>query len=191
MNVSRSRSHLRLSLLLIAGMFLPSHLAAQEGDLAAAARKEKERRAKVTKPVKVLTEEDSKAAAASGAGAVTTMVEGTNGAPAPKPEGSLDSTEEKRLAWKARGDAARAAIATAQKQLDQMEKESVTLRSDLTQVSAQEAQDPLRLQKREARIAEMNAKIEAQKVAVAEAKKALTALEEEARKAGVPVGWIR
>ncbi|MBX7184983.1 MAG: hypothetical protein K1Y01_07545 [Vicinamibacteria bacterium] len=180
----------------VLGVVLFSSLV-QAQDLAALARKERERRSKVTKPVKVLTEDDGKEAAAKGTGSVTSL--GGEGALPPAPPGSsepsptrpTDSDEERRASWKARADAARAAVTNAEKTLAQMEKDVAALRSDMTPVSATDAQDPMRLQKRDQKIFEMNKQIEAQKAAIAAAKKAVIDLEEEARRAGVPSGWLR
>ncbi|MEO8500788.1 MAG: hypothetical protein ABI565_07720 [Vicinamibacteria bacterium] len=185
--------NLRLIALGTLAVFLP--LIAHSQDLAALARKEKERRARITKPVKVLTEDDGKAAAASGAGSVTSLG-GSGTAPAESAETASKAqppaeVEAQKAAWQARAAAARSAVTTAEKTLAQMEKDLSTYRSDMTPVSAADAQDPMRLQKRDARIVEMNKQIEAQKVAVADAKKAIIAFEEEARRAGVPAGWLR
>jgi hypothetical protein len=72
-----------------------------------------------------------------------------------------------------------------------MEKDLAALRSDMSPVSAADAMDPMRLQKRDALVFKLNKDIEAQKLAVADSKKALAAFEEEARRAGVPAGWLR
>ncbi|HQZ17318.1 MAG TPA: hypothetical protein PLD86_10640, partial [Vicinamibacteria bacterium] len=85
----------------------------------------------------------------------------------------------------------REAVVTAEKALAQMEREVAAFRSDMAPVSAADAQDPMRLQKRDARIFELNKQIEAQKIALADAKKAVVTFEEEARRAGVPAGWLR
>jgi chromosome segregation ATPase len=156
------------------------------------ARKEKERRAKVAKPVKVLTEDDGKEAATRGAGSVTAL--GGEGAAATAPaehQSAGGDADAQRAAWKARADAARAAVVAAEKTLAQMERDVAAYRSDMRVVSAADAQDPMRLQKRDAKIVEMNKQVEAQKTAVADAKKAVAALEDEARRSGVPAGWLR
>jgi chromosome segregation ATPase len=157
----------------------------QASDLAALARKEKERRAKLGKPAKVLTEEDSKDAAAKGTGSVTAIA-----GPAPASTG-MTNPEAQRASWKQRVDAAKAAITSAETRLAQLEAERTKFNADLAPVSAAEAQDPLRLQKRGAKLAEMNKEVDAQKVTVETARKALVALEEQARKEGVPPGWLR
>lgn len=161
----------------------------QSTDLAALARKEKERRAKVAKPAKVLTEEELKEAAAKETGAVTTVTPvtgGSSGAPA-----AAEVDESGREFWKGRMEAARKGVTEAQAKLADMQAELERFRSDLTVVPADEAQDPLRLQKRAAKIGEMTRAVEAQRAAVDAAKRAVAELEEQARREGVPAGWLR
>ena len=177
----------RVALLL--GCLFPALVQAQ--DLVALAQKEKERRAKLGKPAKVLTLEDTKEAGAKGTGSVTTLPGPGSSPPPSSGPAAADSREASRALWKGLGEKARAAVSAAEATLAKMERDFLTYQSDLTQVSAAEAQDPLRLQKRAARIAEMNTEVLGQKAAVAEAKRALTALEDEARRNGVPPGWIR
>ena len=162
-------------------------------DLVALAKKEKERRAKVAKPTKVLTEDDGKEAGAKGAGSVTALPgEGAVAAPDSSERASVaNAAEAEQASWKARAASMREAVVTAEKTLAQMERDLAAYRSDMAPVSAAEAQDPMRLQKRDARIFELNKQIEAQKIAVTDAKKALVAFEDEARRAGVPAGWLR
>jgi hypothetical protein len=160
-------------------------------DLAAVARKEKERRAKVAKPAKVLTENEVK----EGQGSVTVTVAGTAedapSAASPASPPAVSAEEASRASWKARALAARQAVLSAESGLKSLEDLVTTLRADLAPLTAQEAQDPLRIQKRDARIAETNQAIEKQKIAIADAKKALVAFEQEARDNRVPPGWLR
>ncbi len=189
--LTTQRSHAGVALALC-GLFLPGVLPAQ--DLAAIAKKEKDRRSKVTKPVKVLTEKDGEEAATKGAGSVTALQsEGTTSSEdaAKLERQSGAAAAEGQDAWKARADGARATIADSEKTLAKLEKDLSTYRSDMTPTSAEDLQDPMREQKRSARLYEMTKQIEAQKGAVAAARKALTALEDEARSKGVPPGWIR
>ena len=183
------RSQCRTALLLL-GAFLPALVQAQ--DLVTLARKEKERRAKVTKPVKVLTEDDGKEAGVKGTGSVTALPDAPSTAEVQtERQGRGDSAEGQQADWKKRADAARAAVTNAEKALAQMERDVATYRSDMAPVSAADAQDPMRLQKRDARIFEMNKQIEAQKAAIVAARKSLADFEDEARRAGVPAGWLR
>ena len=173
-------------LLVLGGVVWPSLSASQ--DLAAVAKKEKDRRAKVAKPVKVLTEEDGKEASAKGVGSVTSL--GATSAPATNGATTSDP-ESQRAGWKARADNAHRAVASAEAQLAQMEKDLSALRSDMAPVTAADAMDPMRLQKRDALINKTIKDIETQKTAVAAAKKAVSDLEDEARRSGVPAGWLR
>ena len=154
-------------------------------DLAALAKKEKERRAKLGKTTPVLTEVDGKT---SSGGSVTTLPPSSAPAPTSNPG---QSAEEQKATWKARADAARAEISAAEGQLQQMEQEYAAYREDMAEVPAAEIQDPMRLQKREARMVEMRAGLEQQRRIVANAKKSLSVLEDAARAAGVPPGWLR
>lgn len=184
---TRSRT-LRVVVLLLLGSCLTSF--AQ--DLAALARKEKERRARLTKHVKVITEEDVKEAAAKDVGSLTVMAEVSEPAPSSEPGATpQDPVEAQKAAWKLRADSARSAVVAAEKKLEEMVNDLAKFRSDLTPVSAAEAQDPMRLQKREVGMVEMRKNIEAQRAFVAQAKKAQTEFEEEARRNGVPPGWLR
>ncbi len=186
-----SRSQFGVALLLVGALALPA--LAQSQDLVAVARKEKERRAKISKPAKVLTEDDGKEAGVRGTGSVTALPgEGAVAAPDSSERASAaNAAEAEQASWKARAATMREAVVTAEKALVRMERDVAAYRSDMAPVSAADAQDPMRLQKRDARIFEMNKQIEAQKIAVTDAKKALVAFEDESRRAGVPAGWLR
>jgi len=185
------RSRFPVALLLIGALALPSMARSQ--DLVSVAKKEKERRAKVSKPSKVLTEDDGKEAGAKGTGSVTALPgEGAAVAPDSSERASAaNAAEAEQASWKTRAAEMRQAVVTAEKALAQMERDVAAYRSDMAPVSAADAQDPMRLQKRDARIFEMNKQVEAQKIAVTDAKKALASFEDEARRAGVPAGWLR
>jgi DNA repair exonuclease SbcCD ATPase subunit len=154
-------------------------------DLAALAKKEKERRAKLGKATPVYTEADGKTGSG---GSVTTLPPSAAPAPASNPG---QSPEEQKATWKSRADAARAEIEAAESRLRQLEQEYAAYREDMAEVPAAEIQDPMRLQKREARMVEMRAGLEQQRRIVANAKKSLSVLEDAARAAGVPPGWLR
>ena len=156
-------------------------------DLATLAKKEKERRAKLAKPGRVYTEEDGKS---TGTGSVTTMP-GPPATPpeAPPPAGA--SKEDQKAIWKARADAVRTEIAASQARLADLKREYAEYDSDIAEVPAAELLDPMRRQKREARMVEMRAQIEQQRQIVADAQKSLSVLETEARKNGIPAGWLR
>ena len=155
-------------------------------DLAALARKERARRAALARPAKVYTEADR----GEGAPVKQAIPAPTESAPPTQPA-PPESTAGLEASWRTRALRVREALAAAEATLAQMEKDFATFRSDLTQVSAAEAQDPLRLQKRDQKIVEMNKQIEAQKAAVSEARRAIANFEDEARRAGVPASWLR
>lgn len=162
---------------------------ARADDLAALAKKEKDRRAKLAKPAPVFTEMDGKTGST---GNVTTLPAPANAAPTVAPTAAPGaSIEEQKATWKARADAARNEIAMAQGRLEFMEQEYAAYREDIAEVTAAEIQDPMRLQKREARMVEMRAGLEQQRLILANAKKSLSVLEDAARAAGAPPGWLR
>ena len=114
---------------------------------------------------------------------------------APAPEAadtpSPQSSADPRTTWNARAAELRTALASAQKALEDAQRAEAAFRSDVAPLSAADAQDPMRRQTREARLAEMNQQIEVLKAAGAAARANITALEDEARRAGVPSGWLR
>lgn len=186
------RSRAGVALMLVGGLLCPR---AEAGDdLATAARKEKERRAKIAKPVKVLTEDDGKEATQRGSGSLTEMT--GEGVLPPSPVASTDNPAQAQSvptqkAWKTRAVNARAAVAAAEATLAQMLRDLAAYRADMAPVPAEEAQDPMRLQKREARIIEMIKEVDSQRAAVAAARKSLADFEDEARRSHVPPGWLR
>jgi hypothetical protein len=155
-------------------------------DLATLAKKEKERRAKLAKPGRVYTEEDGKT---TGTGTVTTLP----GTPAPPetPPPAGPSKEDQKAIWKARAEAARTEIAASQARLADLKREYAEYDSDIAEVPAAELLDPMRRQNRETRMVEMRAQIEQQRQIVTDAQKSLSVLETEARKNGIPPGWLR
>jgi chromosome segregation ATPase len=178
---------LLLAISVFAVLAHPPQIQAQS--LADAAKKEKARRAKIASPGKVLTEED----AAAKVGSVT-AVEAAQPPSASRMEGEgqpEDALAKPQAVWKGRAEGVRGALVSAQKALDEAQRAESAFRSDVAPLSAADAQDPMRLQKREARLAEMNKQIEVLKAAVAAARANITALEDEARRAGVPAGWLR
>ncbi len=156
--------------------------------LAAAAKKEKARRAKVATPGKVLTEGD--AATRAGNANVTELAAPAEASSTPAPQ-ATPSADEQRTIWRTRAAELRTGLASAQKDLELAQRAQAAFRSDVAPLSAADAQDPMRLQKREARLAEMNKQIEVLKGGVAAARASIAAFEDEARRAGVPAGWLR
>lgn len=171
--------------IVVLSLLLPPYL--QASDLAALARKERERRAKIAKPAPVMTEGDAREAAAAGKGSVIAV----EGVEPPAQELAPTSIAAREADWRRRAELARSAVTAAERRLVQMEAELVAFSSDLAPLSAAEALDPLRLQTRGARIAEMRKNVEAQKAVVETARNSLVALQERARQEGVPPGWLR
>lgn len=178
------RRLVRLTLLVTA---VASPLAAQSlGEVAA--RTSKERKGA---PAKVYTNDDLDAArsAPEGKGTVSTP-----GAPAPSatppsanapsPAPTMDPAERWRRDAKQRRDAitrAEAKAAALQAKID-----ALMLDRDPVNVT-----DPNRLQTLEAVKAKAMQDLETAKTELSEARQALEALEEDARKNGVPPGWLR
>lgn len=168
-----------------------SAMSAQDQSLAAAAKREKIRRAKVSKPVKVLTEEDGKEIAARGAGSVTALTSAAGSDTEVVHVSTEPPIEAQKAEWKNRADALRTSIAGYEADIKQKAADIEVFRSDIAPLSAQEAQDPLRIQKRTQQISEMNTEIEKQRANLADARKAMTDLEKEARQHAIPAGWLR
>lgn len=181
---SPGRSMLIVVASLICGLAASSAMAQ---DLATLAKKEKARRAKLAAPGKVLTEED--AAKRPGTVNVTELAPAPEAADTPSPQ--TPSADEQRTIWKARAAEVKTALASAQKDLEKAERAQAAFRSDVAPLSAADAQDPMRLQKRDIALAEMTRQIEALKAGVAAARANIAAFEDEARRAAVPPGWLR
>lgn len=194
------RSLARFGALLVLGIFVASVSGVGRAqDLAEAARKEKARRAALkanTKVItRVITEDDLKDPKASpspspGAPSASPAEEAAATPPAPASAPAVDP-EAARAEWKERVVAARQAVASAEAQVKSREDEIARVRADVGPLSASDAMDPLRLQKKDQKIAELQSRLTSEKQALSDARKALDRLEEAARRAGVPPGWLR
>src|SRR5438552_9566446 len=105
-------------------------------------------------------------------------------AAAPSPAPTMDPGQRWRRDAKARRDAIKRAegkVAAAQARVDAL----------LVDLNPTNVMDPNRLQTLEADRAKAAADLEAAKDELAKARQALEDLEEEARKSGVPPGWLR
>ena len=103
---------------------------------------------------------------------------------APKPAPTMDPAQRWRRDAKARRDAitrAEGKVAAAQARVESL----------LVDLNPTNVMDPNRLQTLEADRAKAAADLEAAKDELAKARQALEDLEEEARKSGVPPGWLR
>jgi chromosome segregation ATPase len=164
----------------------------QTGDpVADAARKAREQQKTAPKPKKVYTDDDVKPATpATEAGAAATAPQGAAGAQAAaeNPQGAGgEKKEDAETAWKKRFSDQRGKIASAEKELDLLQRES-----EKAQVQYyNDPQKALMEQNTRKDINEKNAKIEAKKQEIASLKQQLSDLEDELRKSGGDPGWSR
>ncbi len=165
----------------------------QTGDpVADAARKAREQQKTAPKPKKVYTDDDVKPATpATEAGATATAPQGAAGAQAAEnPQGAGAGGEKKddaETAWKKRFADQRGKIASAEKELDILQREA-----EKAQVQYyNDPQKALMEQNTRKDINDKNAKIEAKKQEIASLKQQLSDLEDELRKSGGDPGWAR
>jgi hypothetical protein len=159
----------------------------QSGDpVADAARRSREQKKDAPKPKKVYTDDDVKPAAPSseaGAGGAQAAPADGSGAAAGKGTGKDDP----ETTWRKRFADQRAKIATAEKELDILQRES-----EKAQVQYyNDPQKALMEQNTRKEINEKNAKIEQKKQDIANLKQQLSDLEDELRKSGGDPGWAR
>jgi hypothetical protein len=160
----------------------------QTGDpVADAARKAREQQKTAPKPKKVYTDDDVKPATPA-----------TDAAPAPQgaagaqalenPQGAGgDKKQDAETAWKKRFADQRVKIASAEKELDILQREA-----EKAQVQYyNDPQKALMEQNSRKDINEKNTKIEAKKQEIASLKQQLSDLEDELRKSGGDAGWAR
>jgi hypothetical protein len=177
------RRLVRLTLLFAA---TASPLLAQSlGEVAARTSKERKH-----PPAKVYTNDDLQAgrsgaeATAPSPTAPAPAPTATAGAAAPAPAPTMDPAQRWRRDAKARRDAiarAETKVATIQAKIDAL----------LLDMNPTNVGDPNRLQTVEAEKARAMADLEVAKEELEQARQGLESLEEEARKAGVPPGWLR
>ena len=147
-------------------------------------------------PAKVLTNEDLDKARQGGAAVSVLAVDGvapdapgSEGNPITSNEGELtDAVPRDEATWRQRADAARARIAEAEAVVASAEQRLAELRSD---VAPEDPMNPFRQQAREADIKNETARLEAARADVAAARQAFSDLEDEARRASIPPGWLR
>lgn len=184
---------MRVRLLAILALTVASAASASAQSLADLARKEESRRKQLKQSSKVLTNKDLRPsdhppppppvattpAPAPGAGP---------DAPPAKSPGDLDEEQAQKdeQAWRQKMKDARVALERNQMYADALQSKINALWADFTARDdpAQRAQIELERKRALAEQERVKGEIEAQKKAVAD-------LEEEARKAGVPPGWIR
>jgi hypothetical protein len=156
--------------------------------LADVARREEARRKQITKPSRVLTNKDLRPSDAPPPPPPQVQ------APAPpetaataEPEVSEDEKAQKdEQAWRQRMTDARQALERSQMYLDALQSKINALWADFTA-----RDDPAQRGKIQTERQKALAEFDRVKLEIAANKKAIDDLEEEARRAGVPAGWLR
>ena len=126
--------------------------------------------------------------AGTGRGTVTRL---PNSSDAPRsrsaPESGPAQAAEQEAEWRGRATALRDAISGAEKSIPEIEDRIAGLRNDRNPTNLM---DPNREQHRQAEIAKAQAELESTKAALEASRQALANLEEEARRKGIPPGWL-
>jgi hypothetical protein len=182
----------RIACALLAGVLVyPDVAAAQNPSLAEIARKEQDRRKATKNSDKVLTNKDLPPSAAKPAPASTTTDANTAAQPAAdagaqKPEGKSGEPEKDEAWWKQRMVQAREGLRRNEAFLEALQSRINSLSADFVA-----RDDPYQRAKigedRQKALAEME-RVQSE---IALGKKQIGDIEEEARKAGVPPGWLR
>jgi len=184
-------------LLALAGLAGTAHPVQAQG-LGAVARKEEERRKDIKAPAKVYTNHDLGAVPDGPAPGTVSSSSGTTPAPAPAAadakadakaddKGKEKSTPQKDQAyWSGRKKELQAKLDSDQTLAEAMQTRINVLTADFSSRS-----DPVQRASVERDRNKALAELDRLHKAVDEGKKALAALDEEARKAGVPAGWLR
>jgi hypothetical protein len=175
-----------LLVLVIAAWAVP----ASAQSLAAVARKEEARRKQVKQPSKVITNKDLKPVTAPPPppAPADPAAPAAEGAPPPA-DAALDEAQQREQdeqAWRNKMQDARQALERSQMYADALQSKINALWGDFTARDnpVERAQIEVERKKAIAEQERVKGEIEAQKKTIAD-------LEEEARKAGVPPGWIR
>jgi hypothetical protein len=197
-----SRPHLLgglLSAALLAGLSPAPAARAEDGPPVAAKdakegdkKKKKEKKPASPAPRRVYTDEDLKDYREGRAGqnaqpqSATAPGNETSDAPA---ETAAPAEEEHggRQVWADRAMSARERVGNAETRVEQLEARIAALRTDR---GAERAMDPFRLQTIEAEIAKATAELDEARKELRSAREAQEALREEARRKGVPPGWL-
>jgi len=170
------------------------------GDVAKREEEKKKKKAgKPPAPVKVYTEDDLKKARETESGAVTVLPGNGNleAAPAASSDDDEVASGEGRTGggrkrneayWRNRATQLRQAAEEADNKVKELEARIAALRNDMSPTNVL---DPNRLQSRDRALREAMDSLDATRRAAETARKALADLEEEARRAGVPPGWVR
>lgn len=182
-----------MALLMTAGLLTPALLSAQ--GLAAVAKKEEERRKSVKAAGKVYTNDDLKAditasiPPAPSNGSPTAPASGAQVPSLNLPGGTVPETEadsKDEAYWRSRMAGARSALERLRIFSDALQSRLNALATDIVNRDDPAQRSQLELERQRA-IAEM----ERVKQEMADQTKVIADIEEEARKAGVPPGWLR
>ena len=125
--------------------------------------------------------------AGTGRGTVTTLPKSAEVPAPPASSGSSDAAQ-REAAWRGRASALRDAITAAEKSIPEIEDRIAGLRNDRNPTNLM---DPNREQNRQAEIAKAQAELESMRAGLERSRQALADLEEEARRKGIPPGWLR
>jgi|SRR5437867_11064498 len=189
--------------LLVLLLAAPAFSRAQSlGEAAKKEQEKQEKKKKSGKPpatVKVYTDEDLKKARESESGAVTVLPENGNleaGSASSGDDDEVVSGEGRPVGgrrrtetyWRDRATRARTAVEEADAKVKDLEARVAAIRNDMNPVNTQ---DPNRLQSRDRELREAIDALDAARLSADAARKALSDLEEEARRAGALPGWLR
>jgi polyhydroxyalkanoate synthesis regulator phasin len=170
---------------LAAALSLAGLLLAQS--LGEVAEKEKQRR--TGKPAKVYTNEDLPQSSASPKPSSAPVPAAARSAARPAADDSAARARE-QAAWRGRAAAARADVARSEARVAQLERQLAELANPM-RYRQQNPQDPYNVLTQDQERVGLQQQLEEARRAVDAAKKALENLEEEARRRGVPPGWLR
>ena len=180
-------------LLALAGLAGTAHPVEAQG-LGAVARKEEERRKDIKAPAKVYTNRDLAAVPDGPAPGTVSSSAGTTPAPAPAAadakadakDKEKSTTQKDQAYWSGRKKELQAKLDSDQTLAEAMQTRINVLTADFSSRS-----DPVQRAGVERDRNKALAELDRLHKAVDDGKKALAALDEDARKAGVPAGWLR
>ena len=174
---------------LVLALALPAALEAQSPSLADLARKEQARRKELTVPAKVFTKDDLPASAVIPPGAAAPAAAAPAAAPAVPGDPKTDAPEDEKKGeewWRQRMAQVREELRRNELFADALQSRMNALAADMSSRDDPAQRQALGEERQKAvqEFARVQASIEA-------SKKQLAGIEEEARLAGVPPGWVR
>lgn len=169
-----------------AALLAPCVASGQEWDLASAAEREKERRKKATGAARTYTNQSLPQSAEA------SPTPAPEPSPSPSPPGETHGTARGEAHWRGRATSLSSALAAAEQRVKRAQEEYDAARKGNIQplpIDAVSQVPPIAQVNPEAD--RLQKELEAAKAGLTQAQKAVADLEEEARKAGVPPGWLR